>query len=209
MTDRYHHGDLREALIQAALELVAARGLDGFSMREAARAAGVSSAAPYRHFADNDALLRAAAQRVARLLSEAQHSAIKQHDEPLLRFRAIGVRSVGFAVAHPEWFKLMNTSRYLDRSDPATRTQLQQNQRAVEVALEASVERGALGETHDPSVIMLAVQATTYGLARMFLDGHFSTEDLSQEQAEKVAGTVLDMLGTGFLEKSMRDQTAP
>jgi AcrR family transcriptional regulator len=203
MTNRYHHGDLREALIEAALELVATRGVDGFSMREAARVAGVSSAAPYRHFEDNDALLKAAAARAGQLLSEAQREAAGMQSEPLLCFRAIGVRSVGFAVEHPEWFKLMNTPRYRDRTDPEIRGQLESNELAVERALAASVEGGGLAQGHDPRLIMLAVQATTYGLTRMVLDGHLDTDDLDRAQIEKVAETVLNLLGTGFLEKSL------
>jgi AcrR family transcriptional regulator len=58
-----HHGDLRNALLSAALELVAERGPRGFSVAEAARRAGVSSAAPYKHFTDRDALLAALAVR--------------------------------------------------------------------------------------------------------------------------------------------------
>lgn len=184
--------------------MVAARGVDGFSMREAARVAGVSPGAPYRHFADNDALLKAVASRVAGLLGEAQQKAASQHSDPLLRFRAIGICSISFAVEHPEWFKLMNTARFMDRSDPETRTQLEANERAVQLALEATVEEGSLTELHDPSLVMLAVKATTYGLTRMFLDGHMDTANLTREQAEKVAEAVLNLLGTGFLEKGLR-----
>src|SRR5262249_61283413 len=59
----YHHGNLREDLIRAALDLIAAKGPAGFTFAEAARAAGVSPAAPYRHFRDRDALLADVAQR--------------------------------------------------------------------------------------------------------------------------------------------------
>src|SRR3954454_18060396 len=66
----YHHGDLRAALVDAALELVAQKGVAGLSVAEAARLAGVSSAAPYRHFASRTALLSAAATVARRQLSE-------------------------------------------------------------------------------------------------------------------------------------------
>src|ERR671912_280040 len=66
----YHHGDLRAALVAAALELVAEKGVAGLSVAEAARRAGVSSAAPYRHFAGRSALLSAAATAAGRELSE-------------------------------------------------------------------------------------------------------------------------------------------
>ena len=66
---RYHHGDLREALIDTAIELLGERGAEAFSMAEASRRLGVAASAPYRHFADRDALLAAVALRAAGLLA--------------------------------------------------------------------------------------------------------------------------------------------
>ena len=75
---KYHHGDLRTALVGAALELVAEKGVAGLSVAEAARRAGVSSAAPYRHFAGRAALLSAAATAAGRALSEQMAQAAEQ-----------------------------------------------------------------------------------------------------------------------------------
>ncbi|HRC65946.1 MAG TPA: helix-turn-helix domain-containing protein, partial [Dermatophilaceae bacterium] len=66
----YHHGDLRQALISAAVDLISAKGVAGLSVAEAARKAGVSGAAPYRHFASRTALLSAAATALATDLLE-------------------------------------------------------------------------------------------------------------------------------------------
>jgi AcrR family transcriptional regulator len=74
----YHHGDLRAALVTAALELVAEKGVAGLSVAEAARRAGVSSAAPYRHFAARSALLSAAATAAGRRLSEQMQEAVEK-----------------------------------------------------------------------------------------------------------------------------------
>jgi AcrR family transcriptional regulator len=74
----YHHGDLRAALVTAALELVAEKGVAGLSVAEAARRAGVSSAAPYRHFASRTALLSAAATAAGRRLSEQMQVAVEE-----------------------------------------------------------------------------------------------------------------------------------
>src|SRR3954451_8317311 len=74
----YHHGDLRAALVTAALELVAEKGVAGLSVAEAARRAGVSSAAPYRHFASRTALLSAAATVAGRRLSEQMEAAVEE-----------------------------------------------------------------------------------------------------------------------------------
>jgi AcrR family transcriptional regulator len=74
----YHHGDLRAALVTAAVELVAEKGVAGLSVAEAARRAGVSSAAPYRHFASRTALLSAAASAAGRRLSEQMQAAVEE-----------------------------------------------------------------------------------------------------------------------------------
>jgi len=71
---RYHHGDLRQALIETAIEMLGERGAEAFSMAEASRRLGVAASAPYRHFADRDALLAAVAVRAAGLLAAAGRS---------------------------------------------------------------------------------------------------------------------------------------
>ncbi len=207
--DQYHHGDLREILIQAALRLVAEKGPAGFSMREASREAGVSSGAPYRHFEDNDALLRATARRVSRLLHEAQQAAAEGFEQPALKFRAMGIAGVRFAAEHPRLFRLLNDPRWLDRDDPATEARLQANEQAMRGVLDATIEGGALSGDHDPALVMLAAQATTYGLARMILDGHLGRDDIGPEEAERVAGAVLDLLGTGFLDRALLKDAEP
>jgi len=199
MSQRGKPRPLREALVDAALELVEANGIEGFSMREAARMAGVSSGAPYRHYADNAALLRAAACRVVRLIAEVQREASARHDAPALRFRAIGASSVRFAVEHPELFRLANDRRYLARDDPETKAQLASIRRAVRVALARSAKDGDLDDGHAPALIVLAVEAATYGLARLFLDGHVPS--VKPARAEQVAESVLNLLGTGFLQE--------
>ncbi len=203
MSEQYHHGDLREALLAAALEMVAERGAEGFSMREASRRAGVSSGAPYRHFSDNDALLRATARRVSQLLGTAQQEAAARHEHPGLRLRAIGIAGVRFAVQHPNLFRLLNDPRWMDREDPETQAQLQANEEAIQAVLDASVAGGVVGEEHDVRTVLLAAKATTYGLARLLLDGHVSREGVGPDEAEAIAGAVLDVLGTGFLGRSL------
>ncbi len=102
----YHHGDLRDALIVAALEVLEEGGLAGLSLREAARRAGVSAMAPYRHFADKEALIAGVAavgfQRFADLLRQAD--AKPDAHEALI---AQGVAYVDFACARPALFRLM------------------------------------------------------------------------------------------------------
>lgn len=103
--DRYHHGDLRAALIRAADEILAEHGLEGFSLREAAKRAGVSPAAPTHHFGGSAGLLSEVAalgfQELARCLD------VGEGGTPAQRLRLQGVGYVRFALAHPGRFQLM------------------------------------------------------------------------------------------------------
>lgn len=112
--DAYHHGDLRNALVDAAVSLVVAKGAEGFSLREAARAVGVSPAAAYRHFADKDALLAAVAfagfRRLARSMRAAAARKSRSGDvrvRAAAAFAAVGEAYVEFAVEQPSLFRVM------------------------------------------------------------------------------------------------------
>jgi len=117
--DAYHHGDLRNALLEAAVRLVAQKGPDGFSLREAAREVGVSPAAAYRHFADKLALLTTlAVEAHGRLAAAMERALAKVPGKPGSRARAIaalegiGEAYVEFTVRHPGHFKIMFGAPY-------------------------------------------------------------------------------------------------
>src|ERR1700755_3363189 len=88
--DSYQHGDLREALVDAGLKLLIEGGVEDLSLRAAAQLAGVSHAAPYRHYRDKDALVAAIAERGFRLLTESMRSELAEHPaaDPRGRVRA-------------------------------------------------------------------------------------------------------------------------
>src|SRR5262245_49026880 len=104
---RYHHGDLRAAMIQAALRLIVAKGPRGFSLREAARLVGVTHPAAYRHFPNKAALLAAVAEQAFRALKATMDRACARTTDPLARFQQAGIAYVRFAVAHPAHFRVM------------------------------------------------------------------------------------------------------
>ncbi|MFF5714924.1 TetR/AcrR family transcriptional regulator [Streptomyces sp. 62] len=112
MTSRstYHHGDLRQAVLAAALDVIAAEGPGALSLRDLARRAGVSHAAPAHHFKDRTGLLTAIAAQGYELLAETLG------DAPELSER--GVRYVRFAVAHPAHFQVMFQPELLRADDP-------------------------------------------------------------------------------------------
>src|SRR5690242_9669013 len=98
----YHHGNLKEALIQAALDLIAQKGPGGFTFAEAARAAGVSPAAPYRHFRDRDDLMIDVARRGFEQFTLALGRAWDDgRPEPMFAFERVGRAYLDFARAEP------------------------------------------------------------------------------------------------------------
>src|SRR5215510_3862713 len=105
--DAYQHGDLRRALIQAGLKLLGEGGVRQLSLRAAAELAGVSHAAPYRHFEDKDALVAAIAEEGFRLLTARMREEIAAcpSSDVLARLRASAVGYVSFAVEHPAYFR--------------------------------------------------------------------------------------------------------
>ena len=110
----YHHGDLRNALLTAALKLVARKGVEGFSLREAARAVGVSAAAAYRHFDDKSDLIAALAlDGMGRLSVKMEEAIARAPGAPgtparaAAELAAIGWAYVEFAVANPSHFRVM------------------------------------------------------------------------------------------------------
>ncbi len=109
--DRYHHGDLRAALIAAGEAELAARGIEGFSLRGVAKRAGVSHAAPAHHFRDANGLLTALAAEGFRRFVAKQHARqAKAATDSQSQLIAAGLGYVDFAMAHPALFRLMFSS---------------------------------------------------------------------------------------------------
>jgi AcrR family transcriptional regulator len=103
----YHHGNLRATLLETAQILVGEVGVDGFSLRELARRANVSPAAPYHHFKDKAALIRALAKESQERLGVASQAALEGITHPALRLSALGVAYVLYAFEHPSEFRIM------------------------------------------------------------------------------------------------------
>ena len=193
--DAYHHGDLRNALIVAAGELIEERGGSDFAMIDAARRAGVSSAAPYRHFKDKEALLAAVCQVCFLALSEEVAAEATKH-EPGSRtgLIAIGKSYMGFVGRHPQFYDLMWGDRAalaMDTFEP--RAQHTGFHLLVEsVAAWAEKEQA---EIDDPARVATELWALVQGLAGLKLHGHIDhfTPDLDvYALLESAATTLLD-----------------
>lgn len=178
----YHHGDLRSELLGAAVDIIRERGLQGLSLRECARRAGVSHAAPYRHFASKDALLVALACQGFRWLTDAGQSAMESLSEPRAQLDAYGVAYVQFALKHPEHHRLMFASE-LDES-AASKEDLLASTAAFDLlhATAAKID----GTSGDESLgAALAFWSLVHGLSMLILDGRVPPDRIATpEQVE-------------------------
>ena len=166
MTDRYHHGDLPNALRAAAADLIAERGLGDFSLREVARRAGVSHAAPAHHFGDSTGLLTSLAKEGFTYLGDSLDAARAGIDDPVERLVAVGRAYVRVATEHPGHCQVMLRTDVVDVEDP----ELQLAGRRAYSILEDSVRAVADASNPDLDVIDAAnlCWAMTQGLIELY-----------------------------------------
>ncbi|MFK0102155.1 TetR/AcrR family transcriptional regulator [Streptomyces sp. NPDC091040] len=189
----YHHGDLRAACLRAARELLEEDGSAALSMRAVARRAGVSPTAPYRHYADREALVSAVAAEGYRELTESLAAADPAPSTPD-GLAAVAVAYVRFALEHPALFRAM----FAEPCDPSSEERV-----AATAAISAYVRdivRAAFPGV-DPEALSTTVWALVHGLAFLHLDGKLdaSTPDVVTAQvtaAVRALFTVSPALGT-------------
>lgn len=165
----YHHGNLREALVAAAVDLISQHGPEGFTVAEAARLAGVSPGAPYRHFRDAEALLAEVALRGFERFAETLSAACAGAQPDALRaYEALGRAYLGFARREPAYYAAMFETRIAHEAHPALFAASDRAFGVLRDATEALVAR--LPEGRRPPVLMVAlhVWAMSHGIASLF-----------------------------------------
>ncbi|MFC9385257.1 TetR/AcrR family transcriptional regulator [Streptomyces venezuelae] len=180
----YHHGGLRQAVLAAALDVIAADGPGALSLRDLARRAGVSHAAPAHHFKDRTGLLTAVAAEGYELLAEALAAT------PDLRER--GVRYVRFAVEHPAHFQVMFQPELLRADDPAL---LAAKERSS-AELRAGV--GTLTDVPDARAAGIAAWSLAHGFATLLLTRNV-TGAVAERDPEEYFRALTGLLFTGQL----------
>ncbi|MGQ0660858.1 TetR/AcrR family transcriptional regulator [Sphingosinicella sp.] len=190
----YHHGALREALIAAAEDLIAERGVDAFSLRETARRAGVSPAAPAHHFDGARGLLTAVAAGAYRDFGDALAAADDSASSRTARIRAQGMAYVRFALANPARFDLMWRRGLIDGGVPDLKVAADRAFLILDRAARGAGEamHGSDDVQRAPSI---AAWSLVHGFARLALEGAFGGEPGAAERAaETMLPRVLDHL---------------
>ena len=190
----YHHGDLRSSLIEAGIAELRDHGLEGFTLRSCARRAGVSHGAPAHHFADTNALLTAmAALGFRRFLAAQAERKAAAEATPQAQLRAAGMGYIDFAMADPDLFHLVFTSRRTDHSDrelakaaEAAFVQLSNDVGAVLGSDPLRSEAGLLSVS--------AVWAGVHGIAELMINGRLPLAHLEPTERGRLVGALLDRI---------------
>lgn len=192
--DKYHHGALRAALMRAADDILLERGPEGFSLREAARRAGVSPGAPAHHFGSVAGLLTEVAIDGFTDLTRAMREAGEAEANPAERIRAQGVSYVQFALSFPGRFQLMFRHDLLLAKDE----RLEDAGKAALAELEGSIRAylSGSGPANDQSsrALLLGAWSTVHGFAHLALDGKFEAIAYPHSLADFVSQTLPDVL---------------
>jgi AcrR family transcriptional regulator len=200
----YHHGNLKEALIRAALELIAKKGPAGFTFAEAARWAGVSPAAPYRHFRDRDELLADVARRgfeqFAVMLAQAWNGG---RPEPFAAFERIGKAYLAFARDEPAYYSAMFEAGV----PPDTSAELREASERAFAVLRSATEQlvATMPAGARPPVMMMALHiwSLSHGIASLFGRGDAARRPLPMSAEELLEAAVLIYLrGLGIPDTS-------
>lgn len=185
----YHHGDLRRALLQAAIELLAEGGPANLTMRGAAQRAGVSPAAPYRHFTDKRAMLAAVAEEGFLALERSCAAAVEGCDiDPVQVYWRRGVAYVRFAIENPAHYRVMFGPEIPDkRGYEGLFVAAAAAYEALRESLRACVVAGLFAEDQVETRAMRA-WSIVHGLASLFIDGQFGPVPRDQflERVESV-----------------------
>ncbi len=197
----YHHGNLKEALLQAALGLIAEKGPAGFTFADAARSAGVSPAAPYRHFRDRDELLSSIAQRGFEMFESTLNAAWDDgRPDTVTAFERVGKAYLKFAREEPAFYSAMFESGLPVDLNPALQAAGERAFGIIRAAAERLAALAPPGVMRPPALMMaLHIWSMSHGVASLFARGDGARRKLPMSAEDLLEAEVLIYLrGLGF-----------
>ena len=184
----YHHGNLRRALIDAAVSAIAKHGVDALNLRQLAARAGVTPGAPYHHFTDREELLAAIAEEgFGRLGAELIAGRDAAGDEASARLEALGRAYINFAISCPGYFRVMfhGDGKSSGPSAPGLR--------AFHLLRDAvlACQEARTAPAGDPSALVLTAWSAVHGFATLWVDGALPFEGMRPQQMAPELGRLL------------------
>ncbi|MFT3856192.1 MAG: TetR/AcrR family transcriptional regulator [Aquabacterium sp.] len=199
----YHHGKLRQALIDMAVVVAEETGKDLISVREVARRLGVSSGAPFRHFPDREALMTAVAEEATmRLRLRAERDLMDAPPRAMTRLKVLGRSFIEWALSHPTQFRLVSSRRLFDFDGSASLGTHFGVVRGMTLALvrqaqaEGDLPAGAADE------LALGLRALVYGLTRMQVDGQLAQWQVPPAASAETLIRTMDLLLDGLSQRA-------
>ena len=199
LKQRYHHGDLHTALLDAALEIIGESGPQGLTIRAVARRAGVSHAAPYRHFTDKDELILAVVERGFALMQQtmqAQKDAAS--DDAMSQFAASGLAYVDFALQHPAYYRIMFSGDLLSTTGNVSFQHTSSEALQEMVGDISRCQELGLVRQGDPTTQALTILSTIHGFVSLVNDNRIVHLLDDSKSLEDMRDGVLAMIFEGI-----------
>lgn len=198
---RYHHGNLREALLEQAHALLVEEGISGVSLRQVAARVGVSRTAPYHHFPNKEALFAALVQRAFQQLVDDMGAAASSEGPVIERFGRMGRAYIGFALREPSMYRLMFGPHMLDaRKHPDTACVADEAFNICRRLVEEGQASGEVGGD-EPMAVALTAWSTVHGLATLLMDKIKEPEPCDDDDCDGVeAGPMTALAGKEVVE---------
>jgi AcrR family transcriptional regulator len=191
-------GDLADELLKAAVALVAERGPQRFSLREVARRARVSEAAPYWHFASKEALVAGVAEQGFTALAALMAEVRRRVKDPHRQLQQLGVAYVQFALAHPSHLRVMFGPEVHDKSAHPSLKVAAERAFSLLVGTISEGQRAGRVRNGDPEELAVAAWALVHGLSALLIDGQLRRRVRSDHEARLLATRVTKLLQNGL-----------
>jgi AcrR family transcriptional regulator len=181
MSNHYHHGDLKNALIEAGIDILSKEGVQGLTLRKVARKVGVSHAAPYAHFTDKQALIAAiATEGYTKLYQELAKAAASCPDDPAQRLIEVAWAYVQFATNKPDHFKVTFSGIVEQEADYPEYVEQSKKSLTLVTELVSDCQQAGLLKSNDIELLAVSIWAAIHGFIFLLLGNQIPSHLLAQ-----------------------------
>ena len=192
---KYHHGDLKNALIQAGIDILSEQGLNALSLRKVAQRAGVSHSAPYAHFTDKQALIAAISTEGYRKLYDCLAAAVEQYrHDPLRQLIEAAWAYVQFALREPAHFKITLSGVVEKAQEYPAFVEMTEKAFALVVELTQACQQAGILKPGPPNQMAVCVWSTVHGFTSLILEEQISSSLVDHLTLREMLIFVLDQI---------------